>query len=120
MFCLFYILKRKKMEKHFCTKFSRKNKNECQKIKIRLFFDARVTMKERSTKRCLKRACIFHFILVGLPTRLILFVKVLMTNDLNFLIAFFCQYFPLCSPLLPINRQTFISNLAQGFRQWRM
>ena len=53
-----------------------------------LFFDARVTMKERSTTRCLKRACIFHLILVGLPTRLILFVKGLLTNDLNFLTGF--------------------------------
>ena len=55
-----------------------------------LFFDARVTMKERSTTRCLKRACIFHVILVGLATRLILFVKGLLKNDLNFLIGFVC------------------------------
>ena len=57
----------------------RQNKNKA------LFFDARVTMKERSTIRCLKRARIFHLILVGLPTRLILFVKGLLTSDLNFL-----------------------------------
>ena len=53
-----------------------------------LFFDARPTMKERSSTRCLKRACIFHLIVVGLPTRLILFVKGLLTNDLNFLTGF--------------------------------
>ena len=53
----------------------RKNENKA------LFFDAWVTIKERSTKRCLKRACI----LVSLPTRLILFVNRLLTNDLNFL-----------------------------------
>ena len=53
-----------------------------------LFFDARATMKERSSTRCLKRACIFHLIVVGLPTRLILFVKGLLTNDLNFLTGF--------------------------------
>ena len=55
-----------------------------------LFFDARVTMKERSTTGCLKRAWIFHLILGGLPTRLILFVKELLTNDLNFLTGFVC------------------------------
>ena len=54
------------------------------------FFDVWVTMKEKSTTRCLKRVCIFHLILVGLPTRLILFVKGLLTNDLNFLIGFVC------------------------------
>ena len=48
-----------------------------------LFFDVRVTMTERSTTRCLKRVCIFYLILVGLPTRLILFVKRLLTNDLK-------------------------------------
>ena len=53
-----------------------------------LFFDAQVTMKEKS--RCLKRVCIFHLILVGLPTRLILFVKGLLTNDLNVLTGFVC------------------------------
>ena len=82
-----------------------------------LFFDVRVTMKERSTTRCLKRACIFHLILVGLPTRLILFVKGLLTNDLNVLAGSVCEYFPLRSPLLPINRQTSISKFSQGFRQ---
>ena len=55
----------------------RQNQNEA------LFFNVRVTVKERSTTRCLKRACIFHLILVGLPTRLILFVKGLLTNDLK-------------------------------------
>ena len=55
-----------------------------------LFFDVRITMKEISTRRCLKRACIFHVILVGLPTRLIFFVKELLTNDLNILTEFFC------------------------------
>ena len=82
-----------------------------------LFFDVRVTMKERSTTRCLKRACIFHLILVGLPTRLMLFVKGLFTNDLNFLIGFVCYYFPLCSPILHINRESSISKVSQDFRQ---
>ena len=45
-----------------------------------LFFDAQATMEERSTTRCLKNACIFHLILVGLPTRLILYVKGMLTN----------------------------------------
>ena len=62
----------------------RENPNEA------LFFDVRVTMKEKSATRYLKRVCIFHLILVGLPTRLILFVKGLLTNDLNFLTGFFC------------------------------
>ena len=53
-----------------------------------LFFDVRVTLKEKSTTRCLKRVCIFHLILAGLPTRLILFVKGLLANDLNFLTGF--------------------------------
>ena len=39
-----------------------------------LFFDVPVTMKERSTTCRLKRAGIFHLILDGLPTRLLLFV----------------------------------------------
>ena len=55
-----------------------------------LFFDVRVTLKEKSTTRCLKRVCIFHLILVGLPTSLILFVMGQLTNDLNFLTGFFC------------------------------
>ena len=46
-----------------------------------LFFDVWVTMKERSAARFLKRACIFHLILTGLPTRLIFFVKGLLTNN---------------------------------------
>ena len=54
-----------------------------------LFFDVRVTMKEKSTTRCLKRVCIFHLNLVGLPTSLILFVMGQLTNDLNFLTGFF-------------------------------
>ena len=54
------------------------------------FFEVWVTMKERSTTRCLKRPCVFHLILVGLATRLILFVKGLLKNDLNFLIGFVC------------------------------
>ena len=62
----------------------RQNQNEA------LFFDVRFTIKEKSTTRCLKMVCIFHLILVGLPTRLILFVKGLLTNDLNFLIGFVC------------------------------
>ena len=53
------------------------NRNEA------LFSNVRVTMKERSTTRSLKRACIFHLILVGLPTRLTLFVKGLLTNELT-------------------------------------
>ena len=53
------------------------NRNEA------LFSNVRATMKERSTTRCLKRACIFHLILVGLPTRLTLFVKGLLTNELT-------------------------------------
>ena len=52
-----------------------------------LFFDVRVTMKERSTTRCLRRACTFHLILVGLPTRLILFVKELLAKDLKGLLT---------------------------------
>ena len=75
------------MEKHFSAQFSklmRQNQNEA------LFFDVQVTIKEKSTTRCLKRVCIFHLILVGLPTRLILFVKGLLTNDLNFLTGFVC------------------------------
>ena len=48
-----------------------------------LFFNVRVTMKERSTTRCLKRACNFHLILVGLPSKLTLFVKGLLTNELT-------------------------------------
>ena len=47
-------------------------------------------MKEIPTTRGLKRVCIFDLILVGLATRLILFVKGLLTNDLNFLTGFFC------------------------------
>ena len=85
-----------------------------------LFFYVRVTMKERSTKRCLKRVCIFQVILVGLPTRLILFVQRLLTYDLNFSTGFFCQYIPLLSPLLSTNRQTSTSKLPQGFRQQKI
>ena len=55
-----------------------------------LFFDVRVTMKEKSTTRCLKRVCIFHLILFDLPTSLILFVMEQLTNDLNFLTRFVC------------------------------
>ena len=55
-----------------------------------LFFDVRVTMKEKSTIRGLKRVCIFHLILVDLPTSLILFVMEQLTNDLNFLTRFVC------------------------------
>ena len=55
-----------------------------------LLFDVPVTMKEGSTTRCLKRAGIFHLILVGLPTRLLLFVKGLLTNNLNFLTGIVC------------------------------
>ena len=73
----------------------RQNKNKA------LFFDARVTMKERSTIRCLKRARIFHLILVGLPTRLILFVKGLLTNDLNFLTDLSANISP-SAPLPPL------------------
>ena len=62
----------------------RQNENEA------LFFDVRVAMKEKSTTRCLKMVCIFHLVLVGLPTRLILFIKELLTNDLNFLTGFVC------------------------------
>ena len=53
-----------------------------------LFFDVQGTMKEKSTTRCLKRVCIFHLILVDLPTSLILFVMEQLTNDLNFLTGF--------------------------------
>ena len=45
----------------------RQNQNEA------LFFDVGFTIIEKSTTRCLKMVCIFHLILVGLPTRLILF-----------------------------------------------
>ena len=55
-----------------------------------LFFDVWVTMKERSTTHCLKSACIFHLVLIGLPTRLILFLNGLLSNDFNFLTGFFC------------------------------
>ena len=55
-----------------------------------LFFDVRVTMKESSTTRCQNRVFIFHLNLAGLSTRLILFVKGLLTNDLNFLTGFVC------------------------------
>ena len=55
-----------------------------------LLFDVRVTMKEKSTTRCLQRVCIFHLILVDLPTSLILFVMEQLTNDLNFLTGFVC------------------------------
>ena len=65
----------------------RQNQNEA------LFFDVRVTGKERSTTGCLKRACIFHLILVGLPTKLILFVNGLLTNDLKLVSAIFYQIF---------------------------
>ena len=61
-----------------------------QQNQNKAFSDTRVTMKERSTTRCLKRTYIFNLILVGVPTRLILFVKGLLKNDLNFLIEFFC------------------------------
>ena len=61
-----------------------------QKQNEALFFDVRVTMKEKSTTRCLKRVCIFHLILVDLPTSLILFVMEQLTNDLNFLTRFVC------------------------------
>ena len=85
MFFLFYILERKKIEKHFSTiKIMRQNKNKA------LSFDARVFMKERSITHCLKRVCIFHLIVVGLSTRLILFVKGLLTNDFNILTRFVC------------------------------
>ena len=60
----------------------RENPNEA------LFFDVRVTIKEKSATRYLKSVCIFHLILVGLPTRLILFVKGLLTDDLNFVTGF--------------------------------
>ena len=53
-----------------------------------LFAYAWVPMKERSTARCLKMACIFHLILVGLPTRLTLFFKGVLKNNLNFLTGF--------------------------------
>ena len=104
--------KEKKKENHFSTKVHVIIKINATKSKPGFFFDARVTMKKRSTIRCLKRACIFHLILVGLPARLILFVKGLLTNDLIFLVGFVCQYFPFCSLLLPINRQTSISKLS--------
>ena len=55
-----------------------------------LFFDVGATVKERSTTRCLKRTFIFHLILVVLSTRLILVVKILLTNDLNFLRGSVC------------------------------
>ena len=61
-----------------------------QNENVALFFDVRVAMKEKSTTRCLKMVCIFHLVLVGLPTRLILFIKELLTNDLNFLTGFVC------------------------------
>ena len=58
--------------------YTRKKKIQGNKV---LFFDARVTMKERPITRCRKRACIFHLILVGLPTRLILIVMEVLTNN---------------------------------------
>ena len=58
--------------------YTRKKKIQRNKV---LFFDARVTMKERPITRCRKRACIFHLILVGLPTRLILIVMEVLTNN---------------------------------------
>ena len=55
-----------------------------------IYFDMRVTMKERSTTCCLKRECIFHLILAGLPIKLILFLMGLLTKKLNFLTGFVC------------------------------
>ena len=85
--CIFPFLYTRKKKDFKFYKISH-NKIKPQNQNKALFFDVRVAMKERSTTRCLKRANIFHLVLVGLPTRLILFVKGLLTNDLNFLTGF--------------------------------